>query len=107
MVFLDFSFSRLDLSIHKSLSVCEKYHSWFYSTLKVTENKILLYLVFANVANFIKFTIHRPTICKRPVSRRNMVVVDLYSISPRRDTSMKNCDKFLWKRNEVKIDEKF
>ena len=44
MAFLDFSFPRLDFSRHKLLLVCKKYHSWFYPTLKVTENKVLQYL---------------------------------------------------------------
>ena len=42
--FLDFRFSRLDFSRHKSLSVCKKYHRWFYPTFKVIENKMFLYL---------------------------------------------------------------
>ena len=87
--FLDFRFSRLDFSRHKSLSVCKKYHRWFYPTFKVIENKMSLYLFW----NCIKFTIRRQTHYKRPVSERNMGVRDLYSVSPRRDTSMKNWDK--------------
>ena len=32
---------RLDFSRHWSLLVCKNYHSWFYPTLEVTENKVL------------------------------------------------------------------
>ena len=38
------NFPRLDYSRHKSLLVSKKYHSWFYRTFKVIENKMLIYL---------------------------------------------------------------
>ena len=85
MAFLDFSFSRLDFSRHKSLLVCKKYHSWFYSTLKVTKNKVLLSL-FENLSSLQFLDLHF-------LNSLFQKEIDLCSVSPKRDTSVKNCDK--------------
>ena len=78
-----YSFSRLDFSRHKSLLVCKKYHSWFYLTLKVTENKVLLPLFeISSSLQFLDLHFLNGLFQKE---------IDLYSISSRRNTSMKNC----------------
>ena len=85
MAFLDFSFSRLDFSRHKSLLVCKKYHSCFYPTLKVTENKVLLSL-FEILSSLQFLDLHF-------LNGLFQKEIDLCSVSPRRGTSIENCDK--------------
>ena len=109
IAFLDFSFSRLDFSRHKSLLVCKKYHSWFYPTLKVTDNKVLLYL-FESLSSLQFLDLH---FVNGLFQKRNMSVIDLHSVSSIRDTSMKNCDKIFvatkwgenWRKNFEKKNE--
>ena len=65
--------------------MCKKYHSWFYPTLKVTENKVLLSL-FEILSSLQFLDLHF-------LNGLFQKEIDLYSVSPRRDTSMRNCDK--------------
>ena len=85
IAFLNLSFSRVDFSRHKSLLVCKKCHSWFYPTLKVTENKVLLPLCeILSSLQFLDLHFLHGLFQKE---------IDMYSVSPKRDTSVKNCDK--------------
>ena len=79
--------------------MCKKCHSWFYPTLKVTENKVLLplYEILSSL-QFLDLHFLHGLFQKE---------IDMYSVSPKRDTSVKNCDKVFVATETWKLTKNF